>query len=222
MREHRTGERKKERSIKHHVVMLMPFPSEEPLRPRTNPSSTQKRLPEGTRPRQAQSPQRGGVAGKLAIPRPAKPEQDSEAGVEPERSPSGARTEHRIALGRNGQMEPSVAPDLPIRWHSIGSPYGCFCIGQNDPASWAQRPMPHHPVEAHFHTPLERAHVTSEVSQGPRENQQDMDGRPNTQVVQHRSTTAVIVSSQRNSPPQPFSLSTQTNCTAMNAARTEA
>ena len=35
------------------------------------------------------------------------------------------------------------------------------------------------------------------------------DGRPNTQVVQHRSTTTVIVSSQRSSPLQPFSLSTQ-------------
>ena len=47
-------------------------------------------------------------------------------------------------------MEPSVSPDLPIRWHSIGSPYGCLCIGQKDPAPWAQTPMPHHPVEAHF------------------------------------------------------------------------
>ena len=36
------------------------------------------------------------------------------------------------------------------------------------------------------------------------------DGRPNTQVVQQRSTTAVVVSSQRSSPPaEPFSLSTQ-------------
>ena len=33
-------ERKKERSIKHYVAMLMPFPSEEPLRPRTNPRKT--------------------------------------------------------------------------------------------------------------------------------------------------------------------------------------
>ena len=48
MQEHRTGERKKERSIKHHVAMLMPFPSDESLRPRTNPmrgpSSTLKKF----------------------------------------------------------------------------------------------------------------------------------------------------------------------------------
>ena len=95
MQEHRTGERKKERSIKHHVAMLMPFPFEEPLRPRTNPSSTQKRFSEGTRPRPEHSPHEGDGSGKLLDPRPAEPEWDSDEGAEPERSPSGARTEHR-------------------------------------------------------------------------------------------------------------------------------
>ena len=63
-------------------------------------------------------------------------------------------------------MEPSVNPDLPILWHSIGSPYGSLCIGFNDLASWAQTLMPLHPVEAHFHTA--EAH--------PEANQRDDDG----------------------------------------------
>ena len=104
MQEHRTGESKKERSIKHHVAMLMPFPSEEPLRPRTNPSRTQKRLSEGTRPRPEHSPQKGEGSGKLLDPRPAEPEWNSKVGAEPERSPSEARTEHRTPKGaRNSE-----------------------------------------------------------------------------------------------------------------------
>ena len=99
MQEHRTGERKKERCIKHHVAMLMPFHFEEPLRPRTNPSSTQKRFSEGTRPRPEHSPHEGDGSGKLLDPRPAEPEWDSDEGAEPERSPSGARTEQRIPKG---------------------------------------------------------------------------------------------------------------------------
>ena len=88
-----------ERSIKHHVAMLMPFPSEKPLRPKTNPISTQKRFPEGTRLRPEHSPQKGSGSGKLLDPRPAEHDWNSEAGAEPERSPSGARTEHRTPKG---------------------------------------------------------------------------------------------------------------------------
>ena len=99
MQEHRTGERKKERIIKHHVAMLMPSPFEEPLRPRTYPSSTQKRFSEGTRSRPEQSAQEGDGSGKIMYPRPAKPEWKSDARAEPERSPSGARTEQRTSKG---------------------------------------------------------------------------------------------------------------------------
>ena len=56
-----------------------------------------------------------------------------------------------IALGRNGQIEPSVSADFPMRWHAVGSPYGSRCVGQSDLASWAQTLMPLHPVRARFH-----------------------------------------------------------------------
>ena len=99
MQDHRTGERKKERNTKHHVAMLMPFPFEEPLRPRINPNSTQKRFFKETRPRPEHSPQEGNGSGKLLDPRPAEPEWDSDSGAEPERSSSGARTEQRTPKG---------------------------------------------------------------------------------------------------------------------------
>ena len=177
MQEHRTGERKKERSIKHHVVMLMPFPSEEPLRPRTNPSSTQKKLSEGTWPRPEHSPQKGDGSGKLLDPRPAEPEWNSEAGAEPERSPSGARTEHRTPKGARDSertlgvpklhySENAESPVIPGRPNApqahqtlISLPIhmgtGTVALCTTDPVWWAQTLMPHHPVEAYFHTPLE-------------------------------------------------------------------
>ena len=46
---------------------------------------------------------------------------------------------------------------------------GTVALCKTDLVSWAQTLMPLHPVEAHFHTPLEWAHVTSEVSQGSEE-----------------------------------------------------
>ena len=68
------------------------------------------------------------------------------------KGPERTRKDLRIALRGNGQMEPPVSPDLPIRWHSIGSPYGSLCIGQNGIAPWAQTLMPLHRVRAHFHS----------------------------------------------------------------------
>ena len=190
------------------LAMLMPFPFEEPLRPRTNPSSTQKRLSEGTRPRPEHSPHEGDGSGKLLDPRPAEPEWDSnagaeperspsgaraepersreprkehgtpkgrsEAGAEPERSPSGARTEHRTPKGaRDFERTPGVpklhysetagSPVIPGRLNApqahqtpISLPIymgtGTVALCKTDPVSWAQTLMPHHPVEAHFHT----------------------------------------------------------------------
>ena len=99
MQEHRSAENKKKRRIKHHDAMLMHFSFEEPLRPRTNPSSTQKRFSEGTRPRPEHSPQKEDNSGKLLDQRPAKPEWDSDAEAEPERSPRGARTKQRTPKG---------------------------------------------------------------------------------------------------------------------------
>ena len=32
---------------------------------------------------------------------------------------------------------------------------GTVALCKTDPISWAQTPMPHHPVEAHFHTAKE-------------------------------------------------------------------
>ena len=63
--------------------------------------------------------------------RSAERERNPNSGSESERSVgsrSEARKELRTALGRNEQMEPSVSPDLPIRSHSISSPYGCLFI----------------------------------------------------------------------------------------------
>ena len=49
------------------------------------------------------------------------------------------------------------------------------------------------------------------------------DERPNTQVVQRRSTTAAVVSSQRSSPPhEPFSLCTQCEQYGYEDTQTEA
>ena len=45
-------------------------------------------------------------------------------------------------------MEPSVSPDLPIRWHSISAHMGATALARTDLASWAQTLMPLHPVEA--------------------------------------------------------------------------
>ena len=112
MQEHRTEERNEERSIKHHVAMLMPFPCEEPLRPITNPSSTQKRFSEGTRSRPEHFPQKGDGSGKLQDPRPAEAEWNSEAGAEPERIPSGARTEHRTPKGSRDSERTLGVPKL--------------------------------------------------------------------------------------------------------------
>ena len=177
MQEHRTGERKKERSIKHHVAMLMPFSSEEPLRPRTNSSSTQKRFSEGTRPRPEHSPHKGDGSGKLLDPRPATPEWNSEAGAEPERSPSGARTQHRTPKGARDSEKTLKVPKLhycetaesPVILGRLNAPQthqtiislpiyrgtGMNALGKTDPVSSAQTLMPHHPVEAYFHIPLE-------------------------------------------------------------------
>ena len=78
--------------MKHHVPMLMSFPSEEPLRPRTNPSSNQNRLYEGTRPRPEHCSLKGNGSEKLMDPRSAQHELNSEAEAELERSPSASRT----------------------------------------------------------------------------------------------------------------------------------
>ena len=105
------------------LAMLMPFPFEEPLRPRTNASSTQKSFFRRNRPRSEHSPQEGDDSGNFWIGgqrspnetpmqersssgaraepersrRPRKehgtPKGRSEARAELERSPSGARTE---------------------------------------------------------------------------------------------------------------------------------
>ena len=177
MKEHRKGERKKERSIKHHVAMLMFFPSQEPLRPRKNPISTKNIFFEETRPRPEHSPQKGNSSGKLLDPRPAEPEWNSEAGAEPERSPNGARTEHRTPKGARdfertlgvpkqhysetaGSPVISGSPNAPqARQTLISLPFymgtGTIALCKTDPVSWAQTLMPHHPVEAYFHTPLE-------------------------------------------------------------------
>ena len=67
-----------------------------------------RRLSEGTRPRPEHSPQEGDGSGKLLDPRPAKPEWDSDAGAEPERSPSGARAEpERSPSGARAEPERS-------------------------------------------------------------------------------------------------------------------
>ena len=85
MQEHRTEERKKERSIKHHVTMRMPFFYEEALRPRTKSSSTQKRFSEETRPRQEHSSQKDFVQKNVCI-----------CG---HRSPNGIRKQERSSSG---------------------------------------------------------------------------------------------------------------------------
>ena len=96
MQEHRTGERKKERSIKHARRDADASSFEESLRPRTSPTrepnSTAKKLFEGNLPRQTQPPQKedfgktyGSAAGKKQKSE-AEPERNSEAGAEPERS----------------------------------------------------------------------------------------------------------------------------------------
>ena len=107
MQEHRTGERKKERSIKHHVAMLMPFPFEEPLRPRTNASSTQKRFSEGTGRDQNTPPMKKMIQENFWIggqrspnETPMQERSPSGARAEPERS-RGLRKEHGTPKGRS-------------------------------------------------------------------------------------------------------------------------
>jgi len=93
----------------------------------------------------------------------------------PSRERSGStnshRTEHGTPKGRSGSrnyiiprpqnlpsfLGDSMAPQayqtlicLPIY---MGT--GTVALCKTDPVSWAQTPMPHHPVEAYFHTPLE-------------------------------------------------------------------
>ena len=93
----------------------------------------------------------------------------------PSRERSGStnfqRTEHGTPKGRPGSrnyiipkpqnlpsfLGDSMAPQayqtlisLPIY---MGN--GTVALCKTDPVSWAQMPMPHHPVEAYFHTPLE-------------------------------------------------------------------
>ena len=91
--------------MKHHVALLKPTSPEEPLRPITNPSSTQKSFFEGTRPRPEHSPQKGMIQENFWV-RGQRARMElasrSESRAEPERSPSGARTEHGIPKGRSG------------------------------------------------------------------------------------------------------------------------
>ena len=158
MQEHRTEERKKRRSIKHQVAMLMPFPSEEPLWPRTKPSSTLKKLFEETLPRQERSSQKGVVQEKFWI----RNKRSSNGTRKQARGPSGALDSERNYNIPRPQNLPSfqrgslasqanmIHMSLPI-YREIDT----VALGKTDSISRAQTPMHHHPVEAYFHTPLE-------------------------------------------------------------------
>ena len=101
---------------------------------------------------------------------------NSEAGSEPERSPSGARTEHRTPKGARdsertlgvSKLHCSETAISPVNPGSHNAPQanqtlislpiymwtGTVALCKTDPVSWAQTLMPHQPVRGVLsHTP---------------------------------------------------------------------
>ena len=135
MQEHRTGERKKERSIKHARRDADASSFEESLRPRTNPmralSSTAKKLFGGNRPRRTHSPQKdnlrktyGSAAGKSIISgetprRPCRSRDPATWGFVPRKTPVRFSMLEETEclppnLGGNDLRQPfCVRPDAP-------------------------------------------------------------------------------------------------------------